>query len=458
VVDFHAKVLVVDDDSVACDLLSEVLSKEGYEVDVARGGQEAVKKGKEDVFDIVLADVRMPDLDGLGVLRAFKTSSPETIVIVMTAFGSIETAIEAIKEGAYDFVSKPFKLDEIKIVIKRALERRRLLQENLRFRSELKEKYSFEHIVGSSSQMLEVYKAVARVAPSRSTVLIRGESGTGKELIAKAIHYNSPRSERPFVAIDCGALAETLLESELFGHVKGAFTGAISAKDGLFEQAHGGTCFLDEIGDVSLNTQGKLLRVLEEHEIRPVGGTESRKVDVRVIAATNKDLEAFVRAGKFREDLYYRLNVVSLVLPPLRERQEDIPLLATYFLRRYAEENNKKISHISQEAMVFLEAYDWPGNVRELENVIERAMALTPNPVLLPEDLPPKLQERFEGVEGELAGNLLSLREFERRHIQRVLRETKGNKKLAAELLGINRRTLYRMAKRYGIELGPGGD
>jgi len=458
VVDFHAKVLVVDDDSVACDLLSEVLSKEGYEVDVARGGQEAVKKGKEDVFDIVLADVRMPDLDGLGVLRAFKTSSPETIVIVMTAFGSIETAIEAIKEGAYDFVSKPFKLDEIKIVIKRALERRRLLQENLRFRSELKEKYSFEHIVGSSSQMLEVYKAVARVAPSRSTVLIRGESGTGKELIAKAIHYNSPRSERPFVAIDCGALAEILLESELFGHVKGAFTGAISAKDGLFEQAHGGTCFLDEIGDVSLNTQGKLLRVLEEHEIRPVGGTESRKVDVRVIAATNKDLEAFVRAGKFREDLYYRLNVVSLVLPPLRERQEDIPLLATYFLRRYAEENNKKISHISQEAMVFLEAYDWPGNVRELENVIERAMALTPNPVLLPEDLPPKLQERFEGVEGELAGNLLSLREFERRHIQRVLRETKGNKKLAAELLGINRRTLYRMAKRYGIELGPGGD
>ncbi|HET7854368.1 MAG TPA: sigma-54 dependent transcriptional regulator [Candidatus Methylomirabilis sp.] len=456
--DFHAKVLVVDDDSVACDLLSEVLTKEGYEVDVARGGQEAVKKGKEDVFDIVLADVRMPDLDGLGVLRAYKASSLETIVIVMTAFGSIETAIEAIKEGAYDFVSKPFKLDEIKIVIKRALERRRLLQENLRFRSELKEKYSFEHIVGSSSQMLDVYKAVARVAPSRSTVLIRGESGTGKELIAKAIHYNSPRSERPFVAIDCGALAETLLESELFGHVKGAFTGAISAKDGLFEQAHGGTCFLDEIGDVSLNTQGKLLRVLEEHEIRPVGGTESRKVDVRVIAATNKDLEAFVRAGKFREDLYYRLNVVSLVLPPLRERQEDIPLLATYFLRKYAEENNKRISHISREAMVFLEAYDWPGNVRELENVIERAIALTPNPVLLPEDLPPKLQERLEGVEGELAGNLLSLREFERRHIQRVLRETKGNKKLAAELLGINRRTLYRMAKRYGIELGLGGD
>ena len=456
--DSHGKVLVVDDDAVACDLLNEVLSKEGYEVDVARGGLEAVKKGKEAVFDVVLADVRMPDLDGLGVLRATKGASPETIVIVMTAFGSIETAIEAIKEGAYDYVSKPFKLDEIKIVIKRALERRRLLQENLRFRSELKDKYRFEHIVGSSSQMLEVYKAVARVAPSRSTVLIRGESGTGKELIAKAIHYNSPRSDRPFVAIDCGALAETLLESELFGHVKGAFTGAIAAKNGLFEQAHGGTCFLDEIGDVSLNTQGKLLRVLEEHEIRAVGGTESRKVDVRVIAATNKDLEAFVQAGKFREDLYYRLNVVSLVLPPLRERQEDIPLLATYFLRKYAEENNKTISHISQQAMVFLEAYNWPGNVRELENVIERAVALTPNPVLLPEDLPPKLKEQFEDVKGELAGKLLNLREFERRHIERVLRETRGNKKLAAELLGINRRTLYRMAKRYGIELGPGGD
>ncbi|MFQ5657253.1 MAG: sigma-54-dependent transcriptional regulator [Candidatus Methylomirabilales bacterium] len=452
-----AKILVVDDDSVACDLLREVLSKEGCEVDVAGGGQEAVMKGKEAFFDIVLVDVRMPDVDGLDVLRAFRGASPETIVIVMTAFGSIESAIEAIKEGAYDYVSKPFKIEEIKITIRRVLERRRLLQENLRFRYELKERYRFERIVGSSSRMLEVYKAVARVAPSRSTVLIRGESGTGKELIAKAIHYNSPRSDHPFVAIDCGALVETLLESDLFGHVKGAFTGAISPRRGLFEQAHGGTCFLDEIGDMSLNTQAKLLRVLEEHEIRRVGGGGSLMVDVRVVAATNKDLEAMVHKGKFREDLYYRLNVVSMALPPLRERREDISLLAAHFLRKYAEENNKAISHISLEAVALLEEYDWPGNVRELENAIERAVALTSNPVLLPEDLPTRLKkEDLEGPRRDLLTQPLTLRELERRHIERVLRGVKGNKKLAAELLGINRKTLYRMAKRYGVDLGPG--
>lgn len=450
------KVLVVDDDAVACDLLKEVLEKEGYVVDLAGGGEEAIRKGKKTHFDVVLADVRMPDVDGLEVLRTFKTSFPETIVMVMTAFGSIETAIEAIKDGAYDYVSKPFKIDEIRITIKRALERRRLLQENLRFRQEIKDRHRVEHMVGTSARMLDVYKAVARVAASRSTVLIRGESGTGKELIARAIHYNSPRADRPFVAIDCGALAETLLESELFGHVKGAFTGAISSKRGLFEQAHGGTCFLDEIGDISHNTQAKLLRVLEEHEIKRVGGTESLKVDVRVIAATNKDLEGMVREAKFREDLYYRLNVVTIALPPLRDRREDIPLLATHFLRKYAEENNKRISHVSIEAVTLLEEYTWPGNVRELENVIERAVALTANPVLLPEDLPSKLRESLGDPKGARLTRPLTLREVERRHIERVLKEAKGNKKLAAQLLGINRRTLYRIAKRYGLDLGPG--
>ncbi len=455
----QANVLVVDDDPVACDLLKEVLLKEGYVVDVAGGGREAIHKGKDILFDVVMADVRMPDVDGLEVLRTFKASSPDTIVIVMTAFGSVETAIEAIKEGAYDYVSKPFKIDEITIAIKRALERRRLIQENLRFRREMKEKHRVDRMVGTSAPMLEVYKAVARVAPSRSTVLIRGESGTGKELIARAIHYNSPRGDRPFVAIDCGALVETLLESELFGHVKGAFTGAISSKWGLFEQANGGTCFLDEIGDISLNTQAKLLRVLEEHEIKRVGGTDSVKVDVRVIAATNKDLEAMARAAKFREDLYYRLNVVTIALPPLRDRREDIPLLAVHFLRKYANENNKAISHVSAEAMTLLEEYSWPGNVRELENVIERAVTLTSNPVLLPEDLPPKLKEGLGGNEkGDRLTRPLTLREVERRHIQRVLREARGNKKLAAELLGINRRTLYRIAQRYGLELGSSED
>jgi len=447
------RVLVADDDPVACDLLREVLAKEGYEVEVAGGGREALEKGNQRSFDVALLDVWMPDLDGLEVLRGLKAVSPETIIIMMTAFGSIETAIQAIKEGAYDYVSKPFKLEEIKLTISRALERRRLVLENLRFKQELKEKYRFENIVGSSDRMLEVYKVIARVAPTRSTVLIQGETGTGKELIARAIHYNSPRADRPFVAIDCSALAESLLESELFGHVKGAFTGAVVAKRGLFEEAHGGTCFLDEVGEISLSTQAKLLRVLQEHEVKRVGGTESVKVDVRVIAATNKDLEKLVAEGRFREDLFYRLSVVTIHLPPLRERREDIPLLVNYFLRKYAAENNRPISHASPEAMALLTEYDWPGNVRELQHVIERAVALTTNAVLLPEDLPPKLRGVSE--EGASTGeSSLTLRELEKRHIQRVLKQTKGNKKRAAELLGIHRRTLYRLAKRYGIELG----
>jgi len=447
------RVLVVDDDPVACDLLREVLSKEKYEVEVAGGGQEAVERGKEQPFDVVLVDVRMPDLDGLVVLRSLKVVNPETIVIMMTAFGSIETAIEAIKEGAYDYVSKPFKLEEIKLTIRRALEQRRLLRENLRFRQELREKYRFENIVGSSEKMLEVYKVIARVAPTRSTVLIQGESGTGKELIAKAIHYNSPRADRPFVAIDCGALAEGLLESELFGHVKGAFTGALASKKGLFEEAHGGTCFLDEVGDIGLGMQAKLLRVLQEHEIKRVGGVENIKVDVRIIAATNKDLEKLVQEGRFRDDLFYRLSVVTIPLPPLRERREDIPLLAYSFLRKYADQNDRPVSQVSSEAMALLEKYTWPGNVRELEHKIERAVALTTNPVLLPEDLPLKLRKLHEEAISPIE-TPSSLRELEKKHIQKILKQTKGNKTLAAELLGIHRRTLYRLAKRYGIALG----
>ncbi|MBI3989662.1 MAG: sigma-54-dependent Fis family transcriptional regulator [candidate division NC10 bacterium] len=447
------RVLVADDDPVACDLLQEVLAKEGYEVEAVTAGQEALELGKQKPFDVALLDVWMPDLDGLEVLRVLKAFSPDTIVIMMTAFGSIETAIEAIKEGAYDYVSKPFKLEEIKLTISRALERRRLVFENLRFKQELKEKYRFENIVGSSERMLEVYKVVARVAPTKSTVLIQGETGTGKELITRAIHYNSPRADRPFVAIDCSALAESLLESELFGHVKGAFTGAMAAKRGLFEEAHGGTCFLDEVGEINQSMQAKLLRVLQEHEVKRVGGTESVKVDVRVIAATNKDLEKLVADGKFREDLFYRLSVVTISLPPLRERREDIPLLASHFLRKYAAENNRPISHISPEAMALLTEHDWPGNVRELQHVIERAVALTANPVLLPEDLPRKFRRGCE--EGaSVEGSSLTLRELEKRHIQRVLKQAGGNKKLAAELLGIHRRTLYRLAERYGIDLG----
>ena len=309
-----------------------------------------------------------------------------------------------------------------------------------------------KNMVGSSERMVEVYEMVARVAPTRSTVLIQGETGTGKELIARAIHSATPRADRPFVAIDCSALAEPLLESELFGHVKGAFTGALADKRGLFQAAHGGTCFLDEVGEITPPMQAKLLRVVQEHEVKRVGGTESLQVDVRVIAATNKDLGKLVAEGRFREDLFYRLSVVAIVLPPLRERREDIPLLATHFLQKYATANARSISHISPQAMALLVAYDWPGNVRELEHAIEHAVALTSNPVILPADLPPKCggRPRQETAPGRPPW---SLQDVVTRHIRSVLREANWNKKLAAERLGIHRRTLYRLSKRYGIPL-----
>jgi two-component system response regulator AtoC len=445
-------VLVVDDDQTACRLLREVMAKEGYQVEAAESGREAVEKAETALFDVAISDIRMPDLDGLELLKILKRLSPETIVIMMTAFGSIETAIEAIKEGAYDYISKPFKLDEVKLTVRRALDHKRLLRENIQYRQALKERYQLENIVGRSALMLEVYKIIARVASGSSTVLIQGESGTGKELIARAIHYNSPRADHPFVVLDCAALAETLLDSELFGHVRGAFTGAVENKKGLLEEADGGTCFLDELGNVSPAVQAKLLRFLQEREIKRVGGTEAIKLDVRVIAATNQQLEALVKAGTFREDLYYRLSVVSMTLPPLRERKEDIPLLTEHFLRRYALQNTKDISHVSPEALTLLGEHDWPGNIRELEHVIERAVALTGSPVLLPHDLPPNF--RKEAGEKVHEGGPLTLDEMEKQHIQGVLKSAGGNKKRAAELLGIHRRTLYRLAKRYQIDLG----
>jgi DNA-binding NtrC family response regulator len=446
-------ILIVDDDEITCNLLEEVLSKEGYVVDKALNGREAIDKGENKPYDVVLTDIRMIDVDGMEVLRAYRQKSPDSIIIMMTAFGSIETAIRAIKEGAYDYVSKPFKLDEIKLTIRRALEQKRLLQENLFYRQELITKYKLENIVGRSPQMLQVYKTVARVAESRSTVLIAGESGTGKELVARAIHFNSPRSSKPYVAVDCGSLAETLLESELFGHVRGAFTGAVTNKKGLFEEADNGTCFLDEVGDISLAMQAKLLRVIQEHEIKRVGGTETTKIDVRIIAATNKNLEELVAEKKFREDLFYRLNVVSIHLPPLRERLDDIPFLADHFLRKYAAENEKPVSRISAEVLDLLLRYQWPGNVRELENVIERAVTLSPHSLILPEDLPRRLRVEPSEISATSLPSQVSLTELEKIYIKKVLEETGGNKKRAAYILGIDRRTLYRMAARYGISL-----
>jgi two-component system response regulator AtoC len=440
-----AHLLVVDDDPVTVDLLKEVLVKEGYDVTTALSGEEAIARGVNIPFDIVITDVRMGDTDGMEVLRSFKKDAPETTVIMITAFGSIETAIEAIRQGAFDYISKPFKLDEIKFTIRRALEQRRLLKENRFYRQELLDKYQFKNVIGRAPQMFEVYKTIAKVADTKSTVLIYGERGTGKELVARSVHYNSHRNERPFIPVDCASLTETLIESELFGHIRGAFTGAMSTKRGLFEEADGGTVFLDEISNLSLTVQTKLLRFLQEHEIKRVGGTESIKVDVRVIAATNQLLEPLVKQGRFREDLFDRLNVLSIALPPLRERQEDIPLLATHFLRRFAEENQKNISHISPEALEILTHYSWPGNVRELEHTIERAVILSIHPIILREDLPGKIFEEAQGTALMLPRKPLSLKELEKKYVLKVLEEVKGNKKKAAEILGIDRTTLYRI-------------
>jgi two-component system response regulator AtoC len=445
-------ILAVDDDSVACDLLREVLEQEGYEVNTATTGQAAIQLAREVPFDLALIDIRMPDISGIEVLKALKHANPQMPVLMMTAYSSMDTTIEAIREGAYDYLSKPCKMEELTITVKRALEQYQLLRENQYFRQELREKYKFENIVGTTPAMLAVYKTVARLVDSKATVLIEGESGTGKELIARAIHFNGPRAERPFVAVECASLAESLLESELFGHVRGAFTGAVETKKGLFEIADGGTIFLDEIAEISLGLQAKLLRVLQEHEIRRVRGTQPIQLDVRVIAATNKNVEALVNAARFREDLFYRLNVVTLHLPPLRQRQEDIPLLANHFLRKYSEADHKLISHITPEAMELLCAYQWPGNVRELDHTIERAVTLTMNNALLPGDLPPRLQQQTPVPRLDTAPPLLTLEELEKQHIQAVLRATEGNKKRAAQILGINRRSLYRMAKRYGLD------
>jgi two-component system response regulator AtoC len=446
-----AHLLVVDDDPVTIDLLREVLSKEGYEVSTALSGEEAIAQGTDHFFDLIITDVRMGEKNGVEVLRFFRKSAPDTTVIMITAFGSIETAIEAIREGAYDYISKPFKLDEIKLTVRRALEQRRLVQENKHYRQELLDKYQFKNVIGRTPQMFQVYKTIAKVADTKSTVLLCGERGTGKELIARSIHYNSRRNNRAFIPVDCASLVETLIESELFGHVRGAFTGASSAKRGLFEEAEGGTLFLDEVGNLNLTLQSKLLRFLQEHEIKRVGGTESIKVDIRIIAATNQPLEPLVKSGKFREDLFDRLNVVTITLPPLRERKEDIPFLASHFLQKFSEENHKNISHLSPEALEMLIRYSWPGNVRELEHTIERAVIFSIHPMILPEDLPKEISEKTGGSEILIPEKPLSLRELEKRYVLKVLQETGGNKKKASEILGIDRVTLYRILEREGL-------
>lgn len=447
-------VLVVDDDEVARKLLAEILVREGYDVVLASSGEEAIELSRDRFFPLVVSDIRMLDLDGLDVLRHFRTHHPRTTVILMTAFGSMETAVEAIKEGAFDYVSKPFKIDDLKAIFKKAAKHADTLM-SPQSPVPSREFNDVKAIIGSSPKMLEIFKMLARAAMSQAAVLIIGESGTGKELIARAIHDNSPRRQKKFVAVNCGALTDSLLESELFGHVKGSFTGAHETRKGLFEEANGGTLFLDEIGDITPQMQVKLLRVLQEGEFRPVGSNENRHTDVRVIAATHRELTKLVSAGRFREDLYYRLKVVCLDVPPLRERKEDIAELVNYFLAKYTRRNNKAVSHLSSEAMQALSHYHWPGNVRELENVIERAVALTNTAQIDVDDLPIETRApRQQAAPTEASSSdQSSLEDLERAHIIKTLEQVKYNKSRAAEVLGIDRATLYRKSQKYGIDL-----
>jgi DNA-binding NtrC family response regulator len=441
--------MVVDDDTETLALLREVVAKEGYEVETAEDAESAMRQLGEWQPDLIITDIHMPGMDGLALLAAVREKAPDILVILLTAYGSLKTAVDAIKAGAFDYLSKPFVVDDIRLVVRRALEHKKLMRENRSLREQLRERYRFDNLVGSSPGMVEVYKLVARVAGSDSTVLIQGESGTGKELIARAIHANSPRSGGPFVAIDTGSLAETLLESELFGHERGAFTGAIATKKGLFEQAHQGTCFLDEIADLSPVMQSKLLRSLQEREIRRVGSETARPIDVRIIAASKKDLKPLVEAGTFREDLFYRLEVVTIVLPPLRNRIEDIPLLSQYFVDKFGRTKEKPVTGLSPESISLLTRYSWPGNVRELEHVIERAIALTPHPIITPEDLPEAIRAATVHDNARARG-WGTLEDMEKDYIQRVLEAHHHDHGQAAEILGIHRKTLLRKLRQYG--------
>ena len=444
------RILVVDDEPTQLELVGGFLRRHGFEVSHAPSGRAAVTRFRQEPFDLVLTDQRMPDLSGLDVLEAVRAASPDTAVVIMTAYGTIETAVSAVKAGAADYLAKPLNLDELLHRIHQIQDRRRLLTENRELRAALAERHRVEGIIGESGPMQEVLSVVRRVASSDATVLIRGESGTGKELIAKALHYASPRAASPLVKLNCAALAESLLEAELFGHEKGAFTGAIAARKGRFELADGGSLFLDEIGDLPPHLQVKLLRVLQEREFERVGSSRPIKVDVRLLAATHRNLEALVRDGRFRDDLYYRINVVTIPLPPLRERREDLPMLIDHFLRAFADKNGKRIRGLTREAREALLRYDYPGNVRELENLIERAVVLTRDDVIGLTDLPLTLDP--QAIEPDAGAGLVAAVEgLERRMLREALAKADGVQTRAAELLGIGERVLRYKLKKYGL-------
>jgi len=449
------RILVVDDDELILTSLSEFLRLEGYETETAASFQQASAHLAAETFDVAIADVSMPDVDGFELLKMVRNRYPDTAVIMITGYGTIESAVEAIKRGAFDYLTKPIIDDEIKLVIERALQQQHLMAENRALRTQLGERYSLGNIIGHDPKMLRVFDIIEAVADTPTTVLITGESGTGKSLVARAIHQRSNRQANPFVEVACGALPETLLESELFGHVRGAFTGAVGDKAGKFTQADGGTIFLDEISTATPAFQVKLLRVLQDFEFEPVGGTKTRHVDVRCILATNQDLEAEVRKGTFRQDLYYRVNVVTVHLPPLRERLGDIPLLAEHFLQRHCERTGRNVVGFTEETMRRLQVYTWPGNVRQLENILERAVILTKHATVMPDDLPDDMRAVGPGDDGE--AQILPLKQAlekpERAIIERTLHAFHGNRQATANALDINRTTLYKKMKRYGIEV-----
>ncbi len=441
-----AKVLVVDDEAIIRESLRDWLSDVGHQVLIAENGSQALEIIEKEKPSIAIVDLVMPGMDGIELLKRAKEISPHIEVIIITAYGSVPTAIMAMREGAYDYIEKPFCPEKAELLIEKLMEHQRLVEENISLHQKLEERYRFENIIAKSPKMQQVIEVIKVVAKSNATVLITGESGTGKELVARATHSQSYRKDKPFVAVSCAALSESLLESELFGHEKGAFTGAHAQRKGKFEVANKGTLFLDEIGEMSANIQVHLLRVLEEKEFARVGGNELIRVDVRVLSATNKDMKKAVASGQFREDLYYRLNVVTIELPPLRERKEDIPLLAKHFLKKFAIENQKEITGFSPEATDFLLKYEWSGNVRELENAIERAVILAKNSDIEVADLP---QENLLMTHSATSGE--SLREVEKERILNVLSETGGNFSQAARILGISRVTLYNKVRAYGL-------
>ncbi|HSR11470.1 MAG TPA: sigma-54 dependent transcriptional regulator [Thermodesulfobacteriota bacterium] len=452
------EILVIDDEKVQLEMLRGFLAKQGYGVETASEGREAVEKFRRGSFDLILTDYRMPGMDGLQLLKEIRGINPEAVVVILTAYGTVGTAVAAMKEGAYDYLTKPIDLEELILLIRRVESEITLRRENRDLREQLREKFKVDFIISVSRGMEEALSVVKRAAPSPATVLILGESGTGKELIARAIHYSSLRSDKPFIKVNCAALPENLLESELFGHEKGAFTGAVARRVGRFEQADGGTLFLDEIGDLSLPLQVKLLRVLQEKEFERVGGSHTLKVDVRLIVATNRNLEEGIRKGTFREDLYYRFNVVTIALPPLRERKEDIPPLMEHFLKKYSRENKKEISSFSKEATDRLLNYHYPGNVRELENIVERAVVLSRGAVITARDLPLNLQEsEVEDVlqKGTESRRSLpeTLEEIERHRISRALQNQGGVQTKAAEELGISERVLRYKMKKYNLAM-----